>query len=93
MAEEEDEADRHDRMLHWLIDFEDIRGSDFLALWAKDQEEAATQRGSLVEAGAAIALGKPVITIGSVYFGTWTFHPLVRSVPTISDLRREISGC
>lgn len=57
----------------WIEDIEDIQHSDYLMLYAEPEEHL---RGALVEAGAAIASGIPVILIGEhPDYGTWQWHP------------------
>lgn len=61
----------------WLIDFMDIQRADACFVLAPFTAEGKL-RGALVEAGYALALGKPVCLIGDCPdFGSWQYHPLV----------------
>jgi len=60
----------------WREDIEDVKTADVVLVYAEDGEHL---RGALVEAGAAIAFGVPVVVVGShPDFSTWQFHAGVR---------------
>lgn len=66
----------------WLEDEEDVRKSDVLFVFPP--KSGNPLRGALVEAGMAIALGKPVFVIAKCAdYGTWQYHPLVHRVDTL----------
>lgn len=74
----------------WLMDRADVLSSDYLLCYAEEQDHL---RGALVEAGMALASGIPIYTVGDhLDYGTWRYHPLVRNVPSLDDVRHEISG-
>lgn len=57
----------------WKEDIEDVKTADVVLIYASDDD---VLRGALVEAGAAIALGIPVVLAGdNESFGTWQYHP------------------
>lgn len=67
----------------WQDDMADILACDALLVYALPGEHL---RGALVEAGAAIALGKLVLTVGDhVDYGTWAHHPCVLTASTLSN--------
>lgn len=67
----------------WTIDEEDVRNCEVLFIFPPTNPHAPL-RGALVEAGMAIALGKPVFVIGKCPdYGTWQYHPLVLRVDTL----------
>lgn len=67
----------------WIIDEEDVREADVVIVYA-GPDGADVLRGTLVEAGMAIALGKPVVVVGvSESYGTWKHHPLVHQADTL----------
>lgn len=58
-------------MEFWREDFEDIKASDAVFIWAEGEEHL---RGALVEAGYAIANSIPVYVIGKHKdYGTWQY--------------------
>lgn len=57
----------------WSLNIYEIRHSDFVLLYGRDQG----LRGALVECGAALAYGIRVITVGLHEEHTWSFHPQV----------------
>lgn len=68
----------------WAIaDIEGVKQCDTLiAIFSKDYR----YRGALIEVGAALALGKPVIIIGSnENSSTLLHHPLVTKLDSITD--------
>lgn len=76
----------------WQDDMADVRACHVLFVYALEGEHL---RGALVEAGAALALGKLVIVIGAPHpdYGTWMHHPNVKAVDTIDaaiDLVRTL---
>lgn len=68
----------------WQDDMADVRACNVLIVYALEGEHL---RGALVEAGAAIALGKLVIVVGGPHpdYGTWMHHPHVRAAETIDQ--------
>lgn len=67
----------------WPEDFDDIRSSDAVFVWAEGEEHL---RGALVEAGYAIAHSIPVYVIGEHRdYGTWQYHPMVQRVSSIGE--------
>ena len=68
----------------WIEDQEDIRNSDYLALFAEPEEHL---RGGLVEAGIALEAGVPVICIGAhPDYGSWQWHPKTLHVNSLAAL-------
>lgn len=62
----------------WKHDHEDVMRADVVLLYGAKED---VLRGALVEAGMAIALGKPVIVVGeNAGYGTWQYHALVHRV-------------
>lgn len=59
---------------HWSTDIYEIKNSDFVLLWGRDDG----LRGALVECGAAIGFGLKVVTVGLPDSHTWSYHPLVK---------------
>lgn len=73
----------------WIEDEEDIRGSDYLMLYAEEGEHL---RGGLVEAGIAIAAKIPVIVIGKHSdYGSWHHHPNVIPIANLSAVQSYIA--
>lgn len=71
--------------IFWQQDHEDIIKSDALMLYGESGEKL---RGGLVEAGMALALGKPVVVVGSHDdYGTWQYHRGVHRVPGLNEAR------
>lgn len=82
--------DGRNAQIFWLHDIADIRKADAVLLYAETGEHL---RGALVEAGAALGLGKQVICVGDhPDYGTWRKHPLVTSCDDLAAARLEISG-
>lgn len=78
-----DEPDQAE--VFWQHDIEDVTSADAVLVYAEAGEHL---RGALVEAGAAIALGKPVIVVGThADYGTWQYHPLVHRVADLDGAR------
>lgn len=76
--------------MFWLHDVADVKRADALILFAAEGHHL---RGALVEAGVALALGKPVYVIGEhPDYGTWQFHPLVFRMPTVDAALKHIIG-
>ncbi len=68
---------------HWIMDHMDVARSDALLIYC---EKGETQRGSLIEAGMAIALKIPVVAVGSVWdLGSWVYHPGVTLMRNLDD--------
>lgn len=75
--------------LFWLRDIADVQKSDVVLLYAEEGEHL---RGALVEAGAALGLGKRVICVGDhPDYGTWRFHPMVTRLPTLEAARADLA--
>jgi nucleoside 2-deoxyribosyltransferase len=56
----------------WDQDLEDVSDADVLIVYAQGEDHL---RGALVEVGCALALGVPVIAVGShPDYGTWQHH-------------------
>ena len=71
----------------WIHDIEDVTRADVVLVYGGDQDDDHL-RGALVEAGAALALGKMVVVVGSnPDFGTWQHHPNVHPVGTLEAAR------
>jgi len=71
--------------IFWQHDHEDVQACDVLLLFAEDGEHL---RGGLVEAGMALALGKPVICVGDhPDYGTWQWHAQVFRVINLDEAR------
>lgn len=67
----------------WIEDEQDVKHADAVFVFAEDDEHL---RGALVEAGMAIAYGKPVYVIGEhPDYGTWQYHPAVVRVRTVEE--------
>ena len=65
----------------WVHDLEDVAEADILMVLAPGLSDGVL-RGALVEVGAALALGIPVILIGGgdPNLGTWQYHPDITTV-------------
>lgn len=73
----------------WTQNQEDIARADVVVLYALPGENL---RGALVEAGMALALGKPVILVGeNSDYGTWRNHSGVHSVPDLDKARQLLT--
>jgi len=67
----------------WQDDMADVRACHAMIVYALEGEQL---RGALVEAGAALALGKLVVVVGDhVDYGTWQHHPNVMRVATLEN--------
>ena len=83
------EFEPHISRQFWTEDEDDVRAADVVLLYAEHHEK---QRGSLVEAGMAIALRKPVILVGeSADFGSWQYHPAVTRFATLEEAREHLA--
>lgn len=71
---------------HWSRDFTEIRQSDFVLLWGRDQP----LRGALVECGACIAYGGRVVTVGLPPEHTWSYHPSVTRCENLVEARNHL---
>lgn len=59
----------------WQDDMADVRACHAMIVYALDDEHL---RGALVEAGAAMALGRMIVVVGDhVDYGSWQHHPNV----------------
>lgn len=69
----------------WQQDLEDVLKADAILVYAENDHKL---RGTLVEAGMAIASGISVIVVGKHDdYGTWQYHPLVYRVPDLETAR------
>lgn len=69
----------------WQDDLADIVRAQVLILFAGADGQDQL-RGGLIEAGMALALSKPVVTVGdSPHYGTWRYHPLVANGKDLVD--------
>lgn len=74
----------------WLRDMRDVSQCDVLMVYGA---HGKTLRGALVEAGVALALGKPVIVMGDhESYGTWQFHPGVVRLGSFVQAREWLKG-
>ena len=71
---------------HWKQDIAEIKDSDFVLLWGRDDR----LKGALVEAGAALAFGLKVITIGLPDQHSWSHHPQVIRCYSLVQARNTI---
>jgi len=86
------EPTRENARLFWLEDINDVRGADFVVVFAST-DPANPLRGALVEAGAALAQGTQVVLVGDCpEFSTWQHHPLVTKFDSTIDAFRFILG-
>jgi nucleoside 2-deoxyribosyltransferase len=73
----------------WLEDQQDVKHADVVVVYAEPGEHL---RGALVEAGMAIAYGKPVVVVGDhPDYGTWQYHPLVHRVADFDEMLSFLS--
>lgn len=69
----------------WLDDLADIARAEVLLVYS-DPGDDGKLAGALVEAGAALALGKRVIVVGdSPQYSSWQYHPSVARVDTLAE--------
>ena len=74
----------------WLDDMADVRACHALIVYAV---EGVHLRGALVEAGAALALGRMVIVVGEhPDYGFWQHHPNVTHVATFENALDAVRG-
>ena len=67
----------------WQDDIADLRACHACLVYAEPGEHL---RGALVEAGAALAMGKLVVVVGDhPDYGTWQYHPNVAVASSIAD--------
>lgn len=73
----------------WVEDIDDVKAADYIFVLANEQYHL---RGALVEAGAALCAGVPVVLIGETWdWGTWQYHPgVIAKVSTIDEAIHEI---
>jgi len=68
----------------WENDFDDIDAADCVVIYGVVGDEL---KGALVEAGYAIAKGKPVYCVGgSASFGTWQYSQRVETFDNLNAL-------
>ena len=77
------------KRLHWIQDVQDVQRSDFLLAYCEEGDEV---KGTLVEAGCAIGLGKVVIAVGFDQHNSWQAHPLVISKLSLATAFDFIRG-
>lgn len=76
--------------MFWLHDIADVQRADCVLVLAP---ESGTLRGALIEAGAALGLGKAVVLVGDCPdWGTWQYHPLVHKFDDLESALRFIVG-
>jgi hypothetical protein len=68
----------------WIANINDVKIADFLLLYAGGE---AGLKGALIECGAAIGLGIPVIAVRIDTMHSWANHPGVIRVPTLVEAR------
>jgi len=73
----------------WAQNFHDVEACDVLMIVGeKNPEVTGHLRGALVEAGAALALKKPVIAVYDCEdFGTWKYYQRVHHVDSLVTAR------
>jgi len=72
----------------WLMDEEDIRACRALIIYGASYHKL---RGALIEAGMAIAQGKPVFAVGEhPDYGSWRHHPLVTPADSFEHAKNLI---
>ena len=78
----------------WTKNIDDLLHADVCVVYAALGDNL---RGALVEAGAALAFGIPVIavgyTTGTIYnrvWGSWQYHPLVTRVKSLHEVPSAI---
>lgn len=77
----------------WQIDLADVERADVVLCYGASEDILV---GALIEAGAALGMGKIVICVGGTKsFGTWKHHPSVYMEPTVMkaiDLAKRLFG-
>lgn len=69
----------------WQHDHDDVAASDVVLVYGHEDKAL---RGSLVEAGMGIAMGKIIIVVGTHHsYSTWQYHPAVKRVPDLEAAR------
>jgi hypothetical protein len=71
----------------WIANINDVRRSDLVLLYCGHENAL---KGALVEAGAALSLGTPVVTVGLGPEHSWAFHSLVTRCQTLRDAREHL---
>lgn len=71
----------------WIDNIHDVHSSDFVLLYS-GKENAL--RGALIETGAAIGIGCPVIAVGLTPDHSWAFHPLVTRCDSLREARLHL---
>lgn len=72
----------------WLVDEQDVKDCQALIIYGAQQDKL---RGALVEAGMAIAMGKPVFAVGGhPDFSSWQHHPLVMPADSFDHAKTMI---
>ena len=67
---------------HWLTDLREIRQAHLVVAYAENRDRP---QGTLVEIGAALGQGKPVILVGNYTWSNWSHHPLVNHFLTFRE--------
>lgn len=74
----------------WVENLEDIADADMVLYFA---EEDDLMGGALIEVGAALAYGKPVMVVGSNRsHRSWVYHPLIRQCDSLDEAMEIING-
>lgn len=77
------------KTLHWIQDIQDVQRSDFVLVYSELLDEI---KGTLVEVGCAIGLGKVVLAVGLDSHHSWQAHPLVLRFPSLPEALNYIAG-
>jgi nucleoside 2-deoxyribosyltransferase len=67
---------------HWLTDIREVKQAHLLLAYAELKDRP---QGTLIEIGAAIGQGKPVILVGTYPWSNWSYHPLVHTFATFRE--------
>lgn len=78
------EVSPDDYCIGWTQNIKDVKDSDFLLLYAGSHDAL---RGALIEAGTAIAIGIPVITVALDGHHNWAYHPGVNNYSSFREAR------
>lgn len=80
-----------DRARLWIQNIQDVQRSDYVLSFVAP-EDLTTVKGTLVEIGCAIGLGKVVHAAGYDHHHSWTNHPLVIRHSTMQHALDAIIG-